>query len=263
MRGTAIEISHEEYRTAWHCLGLGTRHWNMDLPGLPELTEDEHRVRVGRMLDSLQTRGLANRRCLAPELEDALRLLANPLREINGSVHVGAARLRLLAGARGDRGVLAMLDKRQLVMQTGPAGELCTSVAQLLPDRPAGSGSSVSVPEELLAQPASGGKAGLTAVQLADRLVRSGIKPAEAQAFTTMIRGPKAYGGKFGAARRDRHGARHSAGAALVYLATERGGYTLQPLRGPDGSAWTTLAPATLAQVAQRLDQLLDGIRAG
>jgi hypothetical protein len=49
----------------------------------------------------------------------------------------------------------------------------------------------------------------------------------------------------------------------LVYLATDHGGYTLQPLRGPDGSAWTTLAPATLAQVAQRLDQLIGSIRTG
>jgi hypothetical protein len=263
VRGTAIELSHEEYRTAWHWLGLGTRHWNLDLPGLPELTEDDHRVRVGDTLDRLRARGLADRLRLAPDVEDSLRLLANPLREINGSVHVGAARLRLLAGARGDRAVLAMLDKHRLVMHTGPAGELCTSVAQLLPDRPAGPGSSVSVLSELLARPASGGKAGLTAAQLEDRLVRGGIKSADAQSFAAMIRGPKAYGGKFGAARRDRIGIRHPAGVTLVYLATDRGGYTLQPLRGADSSAWTTLAPATLAQLAQRLDQLIDGIRTG
>jgi hypothetical protein len=76
-----------------------------------------------------------------------------------------------------------------------------------------------------------------------------------------MIRGPKPGGGTFGAARQDRDGTRHSAGAALVYLATERGGYTVQPVRGPDGTAWTTLAPATLAQLAHRLGQLLAGIR--
>jgi hypothetical protein len=263
VRGTAIELSHEEYRTAWHWLGLGTRHWNLDLPGLPELTEDEHRVHVGDTLDRLRARGLADRRCLVPEVEDSLRLLANPLREINGSVHSGAARVRLLAGSRGDRAVLATLDEHRLLVRTGPAGELCTAVAKQLPDRPAGPGSSVSVPSELLARPADDGKPGLTGQQLETRLVRGGVKPADARSFATMIRGPKPGGGKFGAARRDRNGSRHSAGAALVYLATERGGYTMQPLRGADGSAWTTLAPATLAQLAQRLDQLLDGIRTG
>lgn len=260
MRGIAVELTHEEYRTVWHTLGLGTRHWNMELPGLPELTEDEWRAQTGSTLDGLRARGLADRRGVTPDVEDSLRLLANPAQEINGTVHAGSARVRLLAGSRGVGAVLAMLDEQRLLVRTGPASELCTAVARQLPDRPAGPGSSVSVPAELLAQPAQGGRPGLTGEQLENRLVRSGVKPADAQSFTAMIRGPKPGGGKFGAARRDRHGTRHSAGAALVYLATERGGYTLQPLRGADGTAWTTLAPATLAQ---RLGQLLDGIRTG
>lgn len=261
MRGTAVELTHEEYRALWRSLGLGTRHWNMDLPGLPELTEDERRAQLGSTLDALRTRGLADRRGIAPDVEDSLRLLASPQREVNGQLHSGDARVRLLAGSRGDWAVLAMLDDHRLLVRTGPAGELCTAVARQLPDRPAGPGSSVSVPSELLEQPTQDGKPGLTGEQLANRLVRGGVKPADAQSFATMIRGPKPGGGRFGAARRDRNGTRHSAGAALIYLATERGGYTLQPLRGPDGTAWTTLAPATLAQLAQRIDQLLDGIR--
>ncbi|MGH3824441.1 MAG: ESX secretion-associated protein EspG [Pseudonocardiaceae bacterium] len=263
MRGIAVELTHEEYRTVWHSLGLGTRHWNMDLPGLPELTEDERRAQAGSTLDGLRARGLADRRGVAPDVEDSLRLLASPLQEINGTVQTGRARVRLLAGSRGEWAVLAMLDEHRLLVRTGPASELCSAVARQLPDRPAGPGSSVSVLSELLAQPAHGGKPGLTGEQLENRLVRSGVKPADARSFTTMIRGPKPGGGTFGAARRDRHGTRHSAGAALVYLATERGGYTVQPVRGPDGTAWTTLAPATLAQLAQRLGQLLDGIRLG
>jgi ESX secretion-associated protein EspG len=263
VRGTTVDLTHEEYRALWHALGLGTRHWNLDLPGLPELTEDERRAQVGGTLDGLRARGLADRRSVAPEVADSLRLLANPQREINGSVYAGTASVRLLAGSRGDWAVLAMLDARRLLVRTGPASELCTAVAGQLPDRPAGPGFSVSVPSELLAQPSHDGKPGLTGPQLENRLLRAGVKPDDARCFATMIRGPKLGGGKFGAARRDRNGTRHPAGAALVYLATERGGYTLQPLRGADGTAWTTLAPATLAQLAQRIDQLLDGIRLG
>lgn len=263
MRGIAVELTHEEYRTVWRSLGLGTRHWNMDLPGLPELTEDERRAQAHSTLDGLRARGLADRRGVAPDVEDSLRLLASPLQEINATVQTGRARVRVLAGSRGELAVLAMLDEHRLLVRTGPAGELCTAVARQLPDRPAGAGSSVSVPSELLAQPAQGDKPGLTGEQLENRLVRGGVKPADARAFVAMIRGPKPGGGTFGAARRDRHGTRHSAGAALVYLATERGGYTLQPVRGADGTTWTTLAPATLPQLAQRLGQLLDGIRLG
>lgn len=269
MRGTAVELSHEEYRTVWHALGLGARHWNLELPGLPELTEQQHRARVGSVLAGLQARGLADQRGFAPALVDSLRLLASPIREINGWVQAAArpggqgesTPVRLLAGASGDWAVLAMLDERRLVVRTGPAGELCLAVARQLPERPAGPGSSVSVPSALLAAPAPEGRAGLTGAQLETRLVGGGVSPGDARLFTAMLRGPKLSGGKFGAAARDCHGRRHSAGAALVYLATERGGYTLQPLRGPDGSAWTTLAPATIPQVAQRLCQLLDTIR--
>jgi hypothetical protein len=261
VRGTAVDLTHEEYRALWHALGLGTRHWNLDLPGLPELTEDERRAQVGGTLHGLRARGLADRRGVAPEVADSLRLLANPQREINGSVHAGTGSVRLLAGSRGDWAVLAMLDAHRLLVRTGPASELCTAVARQLPDRPAGPGSSVSVPSELLAQPDQNGKPGLTGQQLENRLLRGGVKPDDARCFATMMRGPKSGGGKFGAARRDRNGTRHAAGAALVYLATEHGGYTLQPLRGADGTAWTTLAPATLAQLGQRIDQLIDSIR--
>jgi hypothetical protein len=261
VRGTAVDLSHEEYRTLWHVLGLGTRHWNLDLPGLPELTEDERRAQVGGTLDGLRGRGLADRRGVAPEVADSLRLLANPQREINGSVHGGTAAVRLVAGSRGDRAVLAMLDAHRLLVRTGPASELCSAVARQLPDRPAGPGLSVSVPTELLAQPARDGKPGLTGQQLENRLIRGGVKPDDARRFASMIRGPKSGGGKFGAACQDRNGARHSAGAALVYLASERGGYTVQSVRGANGTAWTTLSPATLAQLAQRIAQLMNGIR--
>ncbi|MGH3838148.1 MAG: ESX secretion-associated protein EspG [Pseudonocardiaceae bacterium] len=263
MRGITVELTHEEYRTAWHALGLGTRHWNLDLPGLPELTEQERRTQAGRTLDGLRARGLADHRSLAPTLVDPLRLLATPAREINGWVQIGAGQVRLLAGSRGEWGVLAMLDEHRLVVRTGPAGELCTAVARQLPDRPAGPGSSVSVPSELLAQPPADGQRGLTGEQLENRLIRGGVKPTDARAFVAMVYRPKAAGGKFGVARRDCDGRRHPAGAALVYLATDRGGYTLQPVRGSDRSEWTTLAPSTLAQVAQRIGQLLDSVRTG
>ncbi|HKR51246.1 MAG TPA: ESX secretion-associated protein EspG [Pseudonocardiaceae bacterium] len=261
MRGITVELTHEEYRTAWHALGLGIRHWNLDLPSLPELTEQQRRAQFGRTLDGLRARGLADHRSLAPVLEDPLRLLADPAREINGWVQAGTAQVRLLAGSRGEWGVLAMLDERRLVVRTGPADELCTAVARQLPDRPAGPGLSVSVPSELLVQPAGDGQRGLTGEQLENRLIRGGVTPVDARAFAVMVHGPKLGGGKFGVARRDRAGRRHSAGTALVYLTTERGGYTLQPVHGPDRSEWTTLAPATLPQVAQRIAQLLDSVR--
>ena len=263
MQGTTVELTHEEYRTAWQTLGLGTRHWNMDLPGLPVLTDPERRAQMAYTLEGLRVRGLADHRGFDPALEGSLRLLASPVHEINGWIHNTAGQVRLLAGSRGDRAALAILDERRLLVHPSTASELCTAVARQLPDRPAGPGSSVSVPSALLAQPTQDGRPGLTGEQLQRRLVRGGVKPADAESFTAMVRGPKPGGAKFGAARRDRNNARRPAGTALVYLTSERGGYTLQPLRGPDGADWTTLAPATLAQLAHRIGQLLDSIRTG
>ncbi|MGH3428425.1 MAG: ESX secretion-associated protein EspG, partial [Mycobacteriales bacterium] len=137
----------------------------------------------------------------------------------------GAGQVRLLAGSRGDWAALAVLDEHRL-----------------------------------LVQPAHGGRPGLTGEQLENRLIRGGVTLADARSFAVMMRGPKPGGGRFGATRRDRDGIRHSGGIALVYLATERGGYTVAPRRGPDGSAWTTLAPATLAQLARRIGRLLSDI---
>lgn len=263
MRAITVELSHEEYRTAWQVLNLGTRHWNLDLPGTPELTDQQRRAQVASTLDGLRARGLADRRGMGPELEDSLRLVAGSVCEVNGWVQVTGTGARLLAGSRGDWTVLAMLDEHRLLVRTGPASELCTAVVRQLPDRPAGPGSSVSVPADLLARAGSGGQPGLTAEQLENRLTRGGVKPADSRSFAAMLHGPKRSAGKFGAARRDRNGKRHSAGAALIYLATERGGHTLQPLRGSDGTTWTTLAPATLTQLAQRIGQLLESIRVG
>ncbi|MGH3873093.1 MAG: ESX secretion-associated protein EspG [Pseudonocardiaceae bacterium] len=263
MRGISVELTHEEYRTAWHALDLGIRPWSLDLPGLPELTEQQRRAQTGRTLDGLRARDLADHRGLAPVLVDPLRLLATPASEITGWVQTQAGQVRLLAGSRGAWGVLAMLDEHRLVVRTGPAGELCSAVARQLPDRPAGPGSSVSVPSGLLAQPAPDGQRGLTGAKLANRLTCGGVRPADAQAFVAMVHGSKTGGGRFGVARRGGDGRRHSGGAALIYLATERGGYTLQPVRGSDRSEWTTLAPATLPQLAQRINRLLNAIPTG
>src|SRR5262249_11673752 len=113
MPGIAVELTHEEYRAVWQALGLGARHWNMDLPGLPALTEQERRAQVGSTLDGLRARGLADRRGVTPGVEDALRLLARPALELSGSVHEGSARVRLLAGSRAESAGLAMLDEHR------------------------------------------------------------------------------------------------------------------------------------------------------
>lgn len=261
MRGatsTTVELTHDEYRTAWHALRLGPRHWNLDLPGLPEMTEEQRQVRASRTIDGLRARGLADHRTLAPAVADPLRVLAEPALELHGWVQPGQGMIRLLAASRGETGILALLDTNRLTLHSGPAGGMCAAVARLLPDRRPGPGTSISVRTELLNRPAENGQTGLTASQLETRLIQGGTRPSDARGFAAMLRGEKPSGAKVGAARRGQDGRRRTAPGVLVYLATERGGYTLQPSRGPDGAEWTTIAPATIDQVGQRIAQLLD-----
>ncbi|MGH3670005.1 MAG: ESX secretion-associated protein EspG, partial [Pseudonocardiaceae bacterium] len=100
MHSITVELTHEEYRTAWQTLGLGIRHWNMDLPGLPVLTEQERRAQMAHALEGLRSRGLVDHQGFDPALEGSLRLLATPVHEINGWMHSTTGHVRLLAGSR-------------------------------------------------------------------------------------------------------------------------------------------------------------------
>jgi hypothetical protein len=119
-----------------------------------------------------------------------------------------------------------------------------------------GNGTAVSVPAELLPE-----QQGLTGAEVERTLLIGGTRGDDARRFRAMLRGPKLGGGKFGAARYDRHGARHVAEFVVTYYETERGGYTIEQKRGVDRSRWFTVAPAARPQLAQRLADLLDSIR--
>jgi hypothetical protein len=136
------------------------------------------------------------------------------------------------------------------------ATALPTAVAEVIPERPRGSGRAVSVPAELLAD-----EQGMTGTDVERALLGGGLRPEDAQCFRAMLYGPKLGGGTFGAARRDRQGRRHLAEFVVTYYDTERGGYTIEQKRGIDRSRWYTVAPASRPQLAQRLAHLLDSIR--
>ncbi|MGB8202692.1 MAG: ESX secretion-associated protein EspG, partial [Pseudonocardiaceae bacterium] len=75
----SLELTTEEYLLAWHHLRLGLVHWNLQPSGPPEKqhrTVEERTAAQRRDWEALRARGLAGTRQLAPELEDALHLIA-------------------------------------------------------------------------------------------------------------------------------------------------------------------------------------------
>jgi ESX secretion-associated protein EspG len=250
-----LELSAEEYQLAWDHLQLGLVHWNLQPAGGSERTVEEGIAVQRQTWDALRRRGLAGARELAPELEDALHLLARPAAELNAQLDLSEGKGTVVGCARGEHAAIAELTESGMRIRTTRSAALPTAVAEVIPDRPMGDGTAVSVPAALLDHQ------GLTSAEAERALLRGGARPDDVRRFRTMLQGPKLGGGKFGAAWRDRHGSRRVAEYVVTYYETERGGYTIQQQRGIDSSRWYTLAPAARPQLAQRLAHLLDSIR--
>jgi EspG family len=252
----ALELATEEYLLAWHHLGLGLLHWNLRPGGVPERTAEERLAAQRQVWDALRARGLADARQLAPELADALHLIARPAAELNARLDLPGGKRTVVGSARGEHAAVAELGESGMRIWAVRGTALPTAVAGVIPDRPMGSGTAVSVPAGLLPD-----HQGLTGAELERTLLSGGTRPDDVHRFRTMLRGPKLGGGKFGAARHDPQGARHVAEFVVTYYDTGRGGYTIEQKHGVDRSRWYTLAPASRPQLAQRLAHLLDSIR--
>lgn len=252
----AVELTTEEYLVAWQHLDLGLVHWNLKPAGGVERTIEEGMTAHRQAWDSLSARGLADTCQLTPDLEGVLHLIARPVLELNAKLEDPAGRRTVVGCARGEHAALAELGADGLRLRVTRATTLPTAVADVIPDRPMGSGSAVSIPAELLPE-----QQGLTGAEVEQALTRGGARPDDARRFRAMLQGPKLGGGKFGAARLDRQGTRHVAEFVITYYDTERGGYTIEQKRGVDRSRWYTLAPAARPQLAQRLAHLVDSIR--
>jgi hypothetical protein len=251
-----LELSTEEYLLAWHHLRLGLVHWNLQPPGGRERTVEEGLAAQRQAWETLRARGLAGTRQLAPELETALHLIARPVAELNARLDLPDGKHTVVGGARGERAAVAELSARGVCIRAARGTALPTAVAEVIPHRPMGSGTAVSVPAELLPD-----HQGITGAEVERALLGGGLRPDDARCFRTMLQGPKLGGGKFGAARHDRQHRRRVAEFVVTYYETERGGYTIEQKRGVDRSPWYTLAPASRPQLAQRLAYLLDSIR--
>jgi hypothetical protein len=258
VHGEALELTTEEYLLAWQHLGLGLVHWNLQPPGSAEMqcTVEERMAAQRQAWEALRARGLAGPRQLAPELADALHLIARPSAELNARLEFADGKRRVVGCARGEHAALAELSGAGMRIRAARSTALPAVVADVIPDRPMGSGRAVSVPAELLAD-----HQGMTGAEVERALLRGGLRPDDAQGFRAMLHGPKLGGGKFGAARRDRQGGRRVAEFVVTYYDTERGGYTVEQKRGLDHTRWYTLAPASRPQLAQRLSDLFNSIR--
>jgi hypothetical protein len=151
---------------------------------VPERTVQQCVLAHRQAWEALCARGLAGTRQLAPDLEQALQLIARSTVELNTRLDSPEGKRTAVGCARGEHAVLAEFGQRGLTLQAVRATALPTAVAQVIPDRPAGSGTAVSVPAELLPD-----QQGLTGAEMERALLRGATRGEDARVLPRQKRG--------------------------------------------------------------------------
>jgi hypothetical protein len=234
----------------------------LDVPSNGRTMEERAEIRA-KAVPGMVDGGLMVDGEISPELADMLRVLAEPQRLVD---LIGFVRgpLRAVAALGATGAVLATVDEGGLEVRPIRDTALVSSIVGLLPQVPAGTGQSMSVPLEVLktasvapdpedfsADP-FGNDEEMTETDL---LVREGVSYSDAAALTELAT-TRTGGGQFGVSVASRPGARLTRAQSMVtWFDTPRGRY----LMFSDG-AWVSLAPGGPDRIAWRIEESFKGL---
>ncbi|WP_344678625.1 ESX secretion-associated protein EspG [Saccharopolyspora taberi] len=250
--GRAVRLSALEFDVLVEHLELGSMPLVLKVPS-PGRTHTERAELVESAWRSLSGRALGDPADLDPWLERTLRLLARPLREVDGRLWLGRS-VRVLAAAADGEAALAVKDGDTLTLRPAAASGLPREAASVLPQLGPGPGRSVSVRSSDL--DAAADEAGADVEALEAALRRRGVRADDAETLTSMVgeAGPR---GQFGAAARDRLGRRSRAGHVVGFFDTAHGRYVQVRRESPSGDVWSTIAPVDSRRMTGHLEELL------
>ncbi|GDY31370.1 ESX secretion-associated protein EspG [Gandjariella thermophila] len=239
----------------WEQLRLGGPVFPFEIPHHGRTYEERARIRAAVLAD-LESRRLAHRGRVEPEVEDALTLLARSRSAVSAIALLDTTSERKLlarAGATGERAVLAVLDERALRLDRLRAVDLVAAVVGLLPKVPAGAGHSVTIsPAVDMPRPAH------------ENLMRGGAPrrashAAQLGVAQEIMRRPRLRVGQFAAYAMDRNG-HVLRSPELAWFDVESGRYVILSTRARDGHDWVTIAPAGSRQIARQLGEMLAAV---
>lgn len=263
-QASTVTLSASTYEVAWEHAKLGEMPIVIYVPpsGFEEWERDEV---VRKAWGELEQLGLARYGELTDDFVAMLSVLARARREVDARLALGkagtpGAEVRGMAAAIGDDGVLASLEGGKLSLRWIFSSGLARELVGLLPEHPAGPGSSVSLARAHIDPAAQ--RAGSSPYGFADALIELGVAGDKARTMARMMEGTFRRG-QFGAAVRDREGRRHPARRAVAFHDTKAGRYFMVDRKTADGQVWTTVAPATSSLLAEHVQALLDGLRKG
>lgn len=246
-----VSISTLEFDVLWEHLRLETMPLVLKVPS-PGKTRDERRALEDQAWTGLESRGLGGPRSLDPMLEDLLHLLNRPQQEVDGRLWLGRS-VRVLAAAKGQSAVLAVLDGDQLSLRPidyeGLPREALSALAQL----PAGEGHSITLPSADLDAAA----ATASSPEALENALRSrGVRAEDATTLANMVREVTSRG-QYGAAARDKWGKRVRPDRVISFFDTPKGRYLQLRRATPGQQPWSTMSPIDARRLHHHLTELL------
>jgi len=234
-----MELSMPAVDVLWDDLRLGGVPFPLEVRGHGDTVDERARIKVG-VYAELERRGLTSFGRPAPEVEDALRLLARPEVGVDLVGRLDPASdqpVKAVAVARGRRALRAVQREPGIVLTEVRDTAIIASIIELLPQSRPGPGRSVTVPASVL-RPGSPH--------------RRTVNPAELRLIASITERPLHRVGQLGIMLRDdRGGLRRLPG--IGWFDTDQGRYATTVRRGGDGADWTTLSPVDNARLAHRL----------
>ncbi|XVV03035.1 ESX secretion-associated protein EspG [Actinosynnema sp. CA-248983] len=246
-----VTISALEFDVLWEHLRLETMPLVLKVPS-PGKTNAERADLERRAWAGLESRGLGRPVSLDPMLEDLLHLLNRPQREVDGRLWLGRS-VRVLAAAKGQSAVLAVLDGEQLTLRPASADGLPREAVSVLPAVPPGPGHSVTLPSaDLDAAAAAAG----TPDKLEAALRERGVRADDAKVLADMFK-DAGNRGQFGGAVRDKWGKRVRPEHVVAFFDNPNGRY-VQLRRATAGQQpWSTVSPTDPRRLVQHVTDLL------
>jgi hypothetical protein len=249
----SITLSTLEYDILWEHLGFGTRPPVLEITGHGRTADERAELRLAGW-DSLHAKGFGMPGELDPLLVRYLSILACPVWAIDARLRLRGHRARVtgLAGAVGDRAVLARLDPAGLTLTGVRATELASAAVSLLPACRPGVGPLVTLPADTLDTAMA--RAGRAATELRGELILCGLDANAAHRVATVLRS-SVRTGQFGMSHTRRPGPIRRAEQVVTFYDTRDGRYLF--LRKPSGGRqWVTLVGAGVPKIVRALDEL-------
>lgn len=237
---TSFELSLAAVDLLGERLGVDPRVAPFDIPHHGVTVADRERL-GDSVLRDLESRGLAYRGRLEPEIEDALMLLARaPIAATLMLVSEGGGpAVRARAASNGRIAGLAIAHELTLTWTFVRPTALVAALLSVIPDASPIGGPSVTFPRDEPAGPSADPDAPITVLQ---PVRRTGHGVAR-EAARRMLARPKIRVGVIVLSSRDQHGGEQR-GEPILWFDTDGGRFTSQAKATRNGAVWETYSPA-------------------